>query len=437
VTKGSAIISHLDDPPTRLNVDAVVIGPVNTALAMVNGKPLDLVDPSIIAAADIGGTATTEVKVVLPLDGPSSGEVETFDVRSTLKTFSWSKAPLGLKATEGDLLLHVNAKGLEVGGSSKFNGVPAKITFDEFFSGGEVLRSVKGASFDIAPLITSLESESKTDRPASAKSASATPPLDIEVRLEHVYGERGVQFTSVTADASFDGQAWERATVEASTTPEGRVSLALGPGADGYSLHLGVDNLGQVVDSFGLTAEFEGGTLDLTAESPSETGAFKGQIVIRHTTLIQSNLMTQLLRLTSLQGLLASFTSSGFNINRVTSDLRYENNRLAISNMRVHADGLGIVVNGTIDFGADEIDISGALAPSGTIQHLIGHIPLLGRVLTGVNREGIVAALFTLKGKLAEPEIKTQPLSMLTPGISRDLAKLLPDADEATTTSHD
>jgi len=157
--------------------------------------------------------------------------------------------------------------------------------------------------------------------------------------------------------------------------------------------------------------------------------------LLRHTTLTQSNLMTQLLRLTSLQGLLASFTSSGFNINRVKSELSYENRRLAISDLRVHADGLGMVVNGVIDFGADEIDISGALAPSGTLQRVIGHIPLLGRLLTGVQREGIIAAQFTLTGKLAEPEVKAKPLSVLTPGITRDLAKLLPDGDDGEATS--
>jgi hypothetical protein len=144
--------------------------------------------------------------------------------------------------------------------------------------------------------------------------------------------------------------------------------------------------------------------------------------------------MTSLLRLTSLQGLLASFTGSGFNINRVKSELSYEKSRLAIENMRVHADGLGIVVNGVIDFGAAEVDISGALAPSGTLQRVIGHIPLLGRLLTGVNREGIIAAQFSITGKLAEPEIKAQPLSVLTPGITRDLVKLLPDHDDGEAT---
>ncbi len=577
VTKASAIISHLDDPPTMLKVDAIVSGPINTALAMVNGEPLDLVDPAIIAAADVGGIATTEIRVVLPLDGSSSGAVETFEIRSTVKAFSWSKAPLGLKATEGDLQLHVDAKGLEVGGSSKFNGVPAKITFDEYFAGSDLLRrvkgtatldpaalealglpavpflngaagldvsyvarrdgqvqidgkvdledaaveipeigwskphgvpatltvdatqapdggwtldpvrlkskglsadarieltedppaldllllrsfiygrfdlggtvkarsgggytiSVKGATLDIAPLITSLKHESTTDKPASAKPASPTPPLEFAVRLEKLYGEREVQFTSVTADGSFDGHAWERAIIDASILPDGRISVTAAPGTDGLSFRLQIDNVGNVVDALSLDSHFEGGTLDLTAEGVSEDGRMTGRVEIHDTKLTESDLMTRLLRLTSLQGLLASFTSSGFNINQVTSDLSYEDNRLAISNMRVHADGLGIVANGVIDFGAAEVDISGALAPSGAVQRFIGHIPLLGQVLTGVNREGIVAAQFTITGKLTEPEVKANPLSMLTPGITRDLAKLLPDEGDAKTSSQD
>jgi len=292
--------------------------------------------------------------------------------------------------------------------------------------GGGYTIGVKGASCDLEPLITSLK-QNNTDTPASAKPASPTPPLDIAVNLEHVYGERGVEFTSVTADAIFDGHAWERAQLGASTVPEGRISLTVASGTDGKSLQLQIDNFGKVVDALGLDSHFEGGTFDLTAERQSKEGPATGRVEIRDTKLTESDVMTRLLRLTSLQGVLSSFTGSGLNINRVKSDLSYDKSRLAIDNMRIHADGLGIVVNGDVDFGAGEIDIRGALAPMGTLQHFIGHIPLIGRLLTGVNREGIIAAQFTLEGKLAEPEIKAQPLSVLTPGITRDLVKLLPD----------
>jgi hypothetical protein len=300
--------------------------------------------------------------------------------------------------------------------------------------GGGYMISATGASFDFAPLITSLKQKSKTDKPASSEPASPTPPLDIAVNLEHVYGERGVEFTSVTADAFFDGRALERAQLGASTVPDGRISLTVASGTDGKSLQLQIDNFGKVIDALGFDSHFEGGTLDLVAERQSRDGPATGRVEIRDTKLTESDVMTRLLRLTSLQGLLASFTSSGFNINRVKSDPNYENSRLTINNMRVHADGLGIVVNGDVDFGAAEVDIRGALAPMGTLQRFIGHIPLLGRLLTGVNREGIIAAQFSITGKLADPEIKAQPLSVLTPGITRDLVKLLPDDDHRETT---
>jgi len=381
------------------------------------------------------------------------GKVDFEDATVEIPEIGWSK-PHGVPATltidatqaaDGGWTLdpvQLKSKGISADARVELTEDPPALDllllrsfkFDRFDLGATVkarpeggyMIGLKGATFDLAPLITSLKQKSKTDSPASAKPSSPTPPLDIAVHLEHLYGERGVEFTSVTADASFDGHAWGGMKLGASTVPDGRISLTAGPGTDGNSLQLQIDNFGKVFDALGLDSHFEGGTLDLTAERHSEEGPATGRVEIRDTKLTESDLMTRLLRLTSVQGLLASFTGSGFNINRVKSDLSYENSRLTISNMRIHADGLGIVVNGDVDFGAGQIDIRGALAPVGTVQRIIGHIPLLGRVLTGINREGIIAAQFSITGKLAEPEVKAKPLSVLTPGITRDLAKLLP-----------
>ena len=567
VTESSAIISHLDDPPTRLSVDATVSGPVNTALAMVNGTPFDLVDPSIIAAADVGGTATTEVRVALPVDGPSSGEVESFDIRSTLNAFSWSKAPLGLKASQGDLSLRVDPKHLEAKGNLQFNGVPGSVIYGEYFSGNDLLRRieararvddparkalglpslpfltgtaaleltytadrrgltiidgkadlgdttieaqeigwtkpagapatltatarefegrwtidpvrlsatdlsadarirleggppvlrgfwlknftyakqnfggslevqsddvlairVRGASVDLEPLTRTLHSGLESGGTDTTVHKDL-PAFDLEVELDEVFGARGVSFGSVVAGATFDGRLWRKVELTASTRPTGRISLVLGPAAEGYSLHLDVSDLGQVVDSLGLAAVFRGGDLDLALEGPSN-GPFEGQLVVQDTHLIQSDTMTRLLRMASLQGLLASFSSSGLNINRIRTDLRWENRQLKVSDLRIHADGLGITANGKIDFGGARVDLHGALAPAATLQRIIGHIPLLGQILTGINREGVIATEFSITGPLKAPEIKTKPLSTLTPGITRDLFRLKPEQDE-------
>ena len=142
VTGGTVIISHLDDPPTQLQVDATVEGPAATALALVNGEPLALVAPSIIAAKDVSGTATTRVQLALPLDGPSSGTVQSFDVGSKIRDFAWSKPVFGPPTSDGELSLHVTPSGLTVSGTSNFGSAPATIDFDEYFSDNDLLRRV-------------------------------------------------------------------------------------------------------------------------------------------------------------------------------------------------------------------------------------------------------------------------------------------------------
>jgi hypothetical protein len=52
--------------PVDGQVEFDIAGPATTALALVNDTPLSLVDPSIIAAADVGGSARTTLQVALP-----------------------------------------------------------------------------------------------------------------------------------------------------------------------------------------------------------------------------------------------------------------------------------------------------------------------------------------------------------------------------------
>jgi hypothetical protein len=71
--------------------------------------------------------------------------------------------------------------------------------------------------------------------------------------------------------------------------------------------------------------------------------------------------------------------------------------------------------------------VRGSVAPIATIQRVIGKIPLLGKVLTGPNEEGIIATLFSVRGPFDNLEVDAQRMSTLTPGITRELFKLHPD----------
>lgn len=135
-----------------------------------------------------------------------------------------------------------------------------------------------------------------------------------------------------------------------------------------------------------------------------------------------------------MEGLLSTFTGQGLKINRLRSELIFEDRRLKFSDLTIHADGVGITADGVIDVGDRTVDFKGSLAPASTIQQAIGKIPLLGQVLTGVDHEGIIATEFTIVGPLNAPAVKAKPLSTLTPGITRDLKRLKPNGDDTQST---
>ena len=72
------------------------------------------------------------------------------------------------------------------------------------------------------------------------------------------------------------------------------------------------------------------------------------------------------------------------------------------------------------------MDFEGAVAPMGTIQRLVGKIPVLGKVLAGRDNKGIIATSFSVKGSASEPDVSVQALSTLTPGITRELLRVFP-----------
>src|SRR5262249_31894792 len=52
---------------------------------------------------------------------------------------------------------------------------------------------------------------------------------------------------------------------------------------------------------------------------------------------------------------------------------------------------------------------------------VIGDVPLLGQILTGIQGEGIFGITFAVQGSTADPQVIVNPLSLVTPGIFREI----------------
>jgi hypothetical protein len=82
---------------------------------------------------------------------------------------------------------------------------------------------------------------------------------------------------------------------------------------------------------------------------------------------------------------------------------------------------LGATMRGTVDFKAQIVELGGTYVPLYGLNSALGSIPILGRVLVGRQGEGVVGITFAIKGKLDDPTVLVNPMSVMTPGIFRQI----------------
>ncbi|MFN7498812.1 MAG: DUF3971 domain-containing protein [Hyphomonadaceae bacterium] len=86
------------------------------------------------------------------------------------------------------------------------------------------------------------------------------------------------------------------------------------------------------------------------------------------------------------------------------------------------ADGAAYTVkaSGYVDLENGKLDLRGVATPGG-LNRALGEMPLFGSLLGGGQDEGLVGMTFTARGSLANPKLRTNPISALAPGFLRKL----------------
>jgi hypothetical protein len=84
-------------------------------------------------------------------------------------------------------------------------------------------------------------------------------------------------------------------------------------------------------------------------------------------------------------------------------------------------------MRGKVDFRAKSLDVGGTYVPMSGLMRAPAEIPVVGPLLTGPRGEGIFGMTFAIQGSMARPELVMNPLSIITPGILRELFQMTPD----------
>ena len=279
--------------------------------------------------------------------------------------------------------------------------------------------TIRGKTLDARPFINE-ERESRRDG-----QHIELPPYNIDVKLDQILAGGGKKIENVSGIAAYDGKRWK------SIATYGKISgkpivLLLSPnkGEKGREITLKAEDAGATLRAFNIYKRMKGGRLRIKANLLDET--MVGKLVVKDCILKKAPILTKIFTIASLTGVANLIAGEGIQVDRIKVYFTKTANLIKIRDAHAWGSNIGITVNkGYIDLNGDSMNLAGVLVPAYTLNKFINAIPLLGKLITGGEGSGIIAANYRISGTINNPDINVNPLSVLAPGIIRGFVNAL------------
>lgn len=230
--------------------------------------------------------------------------------------------------------------------------------------------------------------------------------------------------TDVRADLVTVGSDLHHGLIVAKTDEDGSLALQQKESNDN-SRHLAIkiNNAGNVLQALDITDAVHGGTLTIIGDStPKAPSVIEGKLSLEKFSMVHAPVLARLLNAMSPGGLLNLLNTKGLYFSKLESNYVLPDPKtVKVSKGRMNGDSLGLSFGGTINRENSTMDITGTIVPLQGINKLANIIPVLGKVLTGLNGNGIIGATYHISGPSDTPSVFVNPLSALTPGILRSI----------------
>lgn len=278
-----------------------------------------------------------------------------------------------------------------------------------------------GRSFDARPL---RRDEDEPVGPGTVHAEEKKEPLQIAFDIDRVVmGDEGQEIRRAVGSARNNGQFWDLAILDAKVGETGNVILRYRPDGDTLALTLESDDAGATLREFDILRHVRGGRLVVTGRSdprdPDKTVA--GRIDMTDYQVQDAPVLARILSAASPRGFANFLSGQPIAFSRLVGEFRWHRRGISLREIQTSGSAVGLTAEGDIDLDADTIAIQGTVVPFSTFNRLIGAIPLVGDLLVGGEGQGLFAATYTVRGKLAEPDIGVNPLAVLAPGFLRNL----------------
>ncbi|WP_457645758.1 YhdP family protein [Profundibacter sp.] len=239
----------------------------------------------------------------------------------------------------------------------------------------------------------------------------------LTVALDRLIVSEGITLTgfrgTFTRRNGFSGEYTARVNGKAS------ISGIVVPSKGGSAFRIKSKDAGAVFRAAGVLETVREGTMDLTlVPRKGYEGQYDGRLEGKSIKIRGAPAMADLLGAISGVGLLEQLNGKGIVFTDYQARFRLTPTQVIIISSSAVGASMGVSMDGYYNLGSSTLDMQGVISP-------VYFVNGIGRIFTRKG-EGLFGFNYRMTGKASDPKIKVNPLSILTPGMFRELFKRPP-----------
>lgn len=280
--------------------------------------------------------------------------------------------------------------------------------------------SIGGSAVDMRPIITMLRAKNGSASSSGDGDGSSTI---LRAQVDRVVGFNDEHLSNVALNFSTRGSSISRADVSA-VTGSGQAVVSQMSRGDTISVTSG--DAGAVARFADLYDNMNAGLLNLKLKARGND--WVGSLDIRNFQLRNEERLQSLVSSPVGQdgqslnsAVKRDIDVSSARFQRGFAALVYREGSLSVANGVVRGEQIGATFQGKLRDAGGNMEMTGTFMPAYGLNRLFGELPLIGAILGNGRDRGLLGITFKLEGPFDKPRLTVNPLSLIAPGVFRQI----------------
>ena len=298
------------------------------------------------------------------------------------------------------------------------DNVAAKITRTK---GGYDVK-LSGASLDVRAIVKKVTSSFDS----AAKSVGSTG-ISVSASVAKVTGFNSETLSNLKMTYAGKGSRVDALKISGVTNGGGAVALSNRVEGGQRQVQIQSADAGSILRFFDYYDKMSGGSINISLGSDGD-GPLRGSIDARDFLLINEPRMRSLVGGKPNDGgpslkdaVKKDIDVSKVRFSRGSASIVKGENSLSLSEGILRGDLIGLAFKGTAYDPDGNMNMTGTFMPAYGLNRIFGEIPLLGQLLGNGEERGLIGITFRLSGKAKKPLLSVNPISLIAPGIFRQI----------------